>query len=77
MTKIVRYGHPKYGIAMYVITMYRTDRGSWKVEVLPCDNCGFPISDAVAWDMFCSWWDARKYVKKQYKEFYAYCNERR
>ena len=62
---------------MYVITMYRTERGSYKVEVLPCDAYGHIVSDAIAWDIFPCRWDARKYVRKQYKEFYKYVNERR
>ncbi len=77
MIKYVNYGHPRYGIHMYVITMYRTERGSYKVEVLPCDTYGSAVSDAVVWDIFPSWWDARKYVRKQYKEFYRYVNEGR
>lgn len=77
MTKYVNYGNPRWGIHMYVITMYKTEHGNYKVEVLPCDTCGHPVSDAVAWDIFCSWWDARKYVRKQYKEFYRYVNDGR
>lgn len=77
MTKYVNYGNPRWGVHMYVITMYKTEHGNYKVEVLPCDTCGHPVSDAVAWDIFCSWWSARKYVRKQYKEFYRYVNERR
>lgn len=76
MIKYVNYGHPSYGIHMYVITMYRTERGSYKVEVLPCDTHGHTVSDAIAWDIFPTWWDAHKYVRKQYKEFYRYVNER-
>lgn len=74
MTKYVNYGNPKHGIHMYVITMFKTEHGSYKVEVLPCDTYGHPVSDTIAWDIFCSWWDARKYVRKQYKEFYRYVN---
>ena len=77
MVKYVNYGHPICGIHMYVITMYLMDLGSYKVEILPCDTQGTPVSDAVAWDFFPWWWDARKYVRKQYKEFYKYVNERR
>lgn len=77
MVKYVRYGNPHEGILMYVITMYRTEHGSYKVEVLPCDTYGYVVSDAVAWDIFPCWWNARKYVRKQYKEFYKYVNERR
>ena len=77
MVKYVNYGHPTRGIHMYAITMYRTERGSYKVEVLPCDTYGHIVSDAIVWDMFPCWWEARKYVRQQYKEFYKYVNERR
>ena len=77
MVKYVRYCNPIDGIPMYAITMFRTDRGSWKVEVSPCDEHGWVISDSVAWDIFPDWWSARMYVRKQYKEFYRYVNERR
>ena len=40
MVKYVRYCNPIDGIPMYAITMFRTDRGSWKVEVSPCDEHG-------------------------------------
>lgn len=76
MTKYVRYGNPRHGVPMYVIVRYRTEHGSYKVEVLPCDCYGHPISDAVAWDIFPDWWSAHKYVRKQYKEFYCYVNNR-
>lgn len=75
MIKYVNYGNPKYGTHMYVITMFRTDGGSYEVEVKPCDTCGCPVSDAVTWDIFPSWWSARKFVREQYKEFYRYVNE--
>lgn len=77
MVKYVNYGHSKYGIPMYVITMYRTDHGNYKVEVSVCDNHGTPVSDPVVWDMFLTWWGARKFVRQQYKEFYKYVNDRR
>ena len=76
MIKYVNYGHPRYGIHMYVIVMNRTERGNYKVEVSVCDNTGVPVSDPVVWDLFTSWWDARKYVRKQYKEFYKYVNDK-
>lgn len=76
MIKYVNYGHPHYGTHMYVITMYRTEHGNYKVEVLPCDTYSSAISDAVAWDIFLTWWDACKYVRKQYKEFYHYVNDK-
>ena len=77
MVKYVNYGHPRYGTHMYIIVMNRTPHGSYKVEVSVCDNCGTPVSDPVAWDIFPDWWSARIYVRKQYKEFYRYVNERR
>lgn len=77
MVKYVNYGHPRHGIHMYVITMYRTEHGSYKVEVLPCDTYGKAVSDAVVWDMFPDWWSAYKYVRKQYKEFYEHVNHPR
>lgn len=77
MIKYVNYGHPRYGTHMYIIVMNRTERGSYRVEVSVCDCAGAPVSDPVAWDIFPTWWDARKYVRKQYKEFYRYVNERR
>lgn len=77
MTKYVNYGNPKYGIHMFVITMFKTEYGSYKVEVLPCDTYGRSVSDPVAWDIFLYWWDARKYARKKYKEFYRYVNSGR
>lgn len=76
MTKYVNYGDPRDGIHMYVITMFKTEHGNYKVEVLPCDTYGHPVSDPVAWDIFLDWWSARKYVRQQYKEFYRYVNSR-
>lgn len=76
MIKYVNYGNPKYGTHMFVITMFKTEHGSYKVEVLPCDTYGRSVSDPVAWDIFLHWWDARKYVHKKYKEFYRYVNSR-
>ena len=74
MIRYVRYGHPKYGVIMYCIVMFQTDRRSWKVEVSPCDCIGHPVSDPVVWDIFPDWWSAFKYMRKQYKEFYRYTN---
>lgn len=71
--KFVRYGHGFDGPIMYVIVMNHL-QGSWKVEVSPCDTCGSPVSDPVAWDIFPDWWSARKYMRKMYKEYYAYVN---
>ena len=77
MVKYVNYGSPRYGIPMYIIVMNRTERGNYKVEVSVCDSAGTPVSDPVAQDILPTWWDARKYVRQQYKEFYKYVNERR
>ena len=77
MVKYVNYGSPHYGIPVYIIVMNRTERGNYKVEVSVCDNAGTPVSDPVAWDMFLTWWEARKYVRQQYKEFYRYVNSGR
>ena len=76
MVKYVNYGNSTYGTPMYVITMYRTDHGYYKVEVLPCDMYGKVVSYPVVWDMFLTWWEARRYVKQQYKEFHRYVNNR-
>lgn len=76
MVKYVRYGNPHEGIPMFVITRYKTPHHFWKVEVLPCDSYGSPVSDAVAWDILPCWWDAVKYTRQQYKEFNRYVNER-
>ena len=77
MVKYVRYCNPIEGIPMYAITMFRTDHGNWLVEVSPCDSYGHVISDPVVWDIFSNWWSAKKFVRKQYKEFYRYVNEGR
>lgn len=76
MIKHVSYGKSFSKKPIYVISMFKTEHGNWKVEVSPCDINGFAVSDPVAWDMFPTWWDARKYVSKKYKEFYKYVNER-
>lgn len=75
-TKYVTAGYGDCGPKMFVLIMYRTEHGSWKVEVSPCDSYGSPISDPVAWDIFLTWWEARKYFKQQYREFNRYVNER-
>lgn len=74
MIKYVNYGNPRHGVHIFVITMFRTEHGSYKVEIKPCDTYGYAVSDTVAWDMFPDWWSARKYMRKQYKEFDNYVN---
>ena len=76
MIKYVNYGHPLFGPHMFVIVMFKTEHGNYKVEVRPCDENGFAISDSVSWNIFPTWWEARKFVYQQYKEFYRYVNER-
>ena len=76
MIKYVNYGNPRYGVHMYVITMFYMPHDGYKVEVSPCDTYGTTVSDPVAWDIFPNWWSARKYARKQYKEFYRYVNRR-
>ena len=46
MKKIVRYGHPKYGVPMYIIEMIEKDN-KYIVEVNPCDICGKRVSDLI------------------------------
>lgn len=74
--KYVRHGHGSDGPVMYVIIMNRTEHGSWKVEVCPSDHCGSPVSDALEWDIFPSWWAARCYMGRKYKEYFRVVNER-
>ena len=74
MKKYVNYGHPKYGVHMYVITLTRSQYGSKIIEVFPCNTLGDPVSDAVAWDIYPDWFGALKYMYQQYKEFYRYVN---
>ena len=76
MVKYVCYRNPTFGIPMYAITMFRTELHNWKVEVSPCDGYGIVVSDPIVWDIFPNWWSARMFVRKQYKEFYKYINER-
>lgn len=52
MVKYINYDHPIFEIHMYVITMYRTEHGSYKVEVLPCDTCSYQVFNPVVWDIF-------------------------
>lgn len=61
---MVKYGSLKYGNPMYVITMFKIEHRSYKVEVLPCDICGYLVFDPVVWDIFHTWLNARKYIYK-------------
>ena len=76
MIKYINYGSPRNGVHMYIITMSRTPRRNYLVEVFPCDMFGIAVSDAVAWDVFPTWWEAQKYARKKYKEFYEYVSYR-
>ena len=72
MLKYVNY-HSQH---MFIITMFKTELGNYKVEVCPCVSYGFAVSDPIAWDVFSNWWSARKYVRKQYKKMMEYVNGR-
>ena len=74
--KYVTAGWGSDGPRMYVIIQNKTEHGYWKVEVFPCDDRGTPVSDAVAWDIFPSWWDSYKYLNKQYKKFNQFVNHK-
>jgi hypothetical protein len=71
MHKYVTYG--TNGPKLFVVQMHKLEH-SYKVEVFPCDIFGAPVSDAVAWDMFPTWWGAFCYFRKQVREFTAYAN---
>lgn len=76
MTKYVNYGNPKYGTHMFVITMFKTEHGNYKVGVLPCEHTGSPVSGPVFWDIFSSWFAAKHYMNQQYKEWFEVANWR-
>lgn len=73
--KYVRAGHRWDSPIMYVIVRNRTEHGSWKVEVFPADINGCPISDAIIWDIFPTWYEAWKYSIKKHREYTKYVNE--
>ncbi len=75
--KYITYGCGKRGSKMYVVSMYRTPFKNWKVKVEPCDVYGSAVFDAVAWEIFDSWFAARRYFKQQYREFDKYVNSGR
>lgn len=74
--KYVKAGYSYDSPIMYVIVQNKTSYGSWKVEVFPCDLQGCPVSDAVAWDIFPTWWESYKYIYKQYKKFHQFVNNK-
>ena len=74
--KYVRARHRWDGPIMYVIVRNRTEHGAWKVEVFPAGISGCPVSDAIVWDIFPTWWEAFKYCRKQYKELDQYINNK-
>lgn len=74
--KYVRAGRGWETPVMFVIVMNRTEHGSWKVEVSPSDHGGSPVSDPIEWDIFPEWWSAFKYMRRKYKEYTRYVNER-
>lgn len=74
--KYVRHGHGPDSPVMYVIIMNRTEHGNWKVETCPCDHTGLPVSDPIFWDIFLSWFAARRCMNQQYKEWFEVANWR-
>ena len=76
MIKYINYGNPKYGTHMFIITMFKTEYGNYKVEVLPCDHTGSPVSDPVFWDVFSSSFAAKHCMDQQYKEWFDFVNWR-
>ena len=75
MKKIVRYGHPKYGVPMYIIEMIEKDN-KYIVEVNPCDMCGNRLSDLIIQKDFNKKFLAKLFVFYEYKKFYTKVNER-
>ncbi len=74
--RFVRAGHGPDSPIMYVVIMNHTERGNWKVEVFPCDHTGSPVSDAIEWDIFPDWWNAKTYMNRKYKEYFEMVNRR-
>lgn len=72
--RFVRAGHGPDSPIMYVIIMNRTEHGNWKIETCPCDHTGSPVSDPVFWDIFSSWFAAKRCMNQQYKEWFEVVN---
>ena len=74
--KYVRAGHGPESPIMYTVIMNHTEHWNWTVEVFPADHAGAAVSDAIEWDIFSSWFAARRYMQKKYKEYNKLVNER-
>ena len=75
MKKIVRYGHPKYGVPIYIIEMIEKDN-KYIVEVNPCDICGNCLSDLIIQKKFSIKLLAKLFIIHEYKRLYTKVNER-
>ena len=56
-------------VYMFVIIMFRTEHGSYKIEALSCDTNSAQISDSIEWNNELSWWSALKLFYRQYNEY--------
>lgn len=73
--KYVRHGHGWDNCpVMYTIVMNHTEHWNWVVEVFPADHVGAAVSDAIEWDIFSSWFAAKYYMWKKYKEYNVLVN---
>ena len=74
--KYVRAGHGPESPIMYTVIMNHTEHWNWIVEVFPADHVGAAVSDAIEWDIFSSWFAAKYYMWKKYREYDKLINER-
>ena len=74
--KYVRAGHGPESPIMYTVIMNHTEHWNWVVEVFPADHAGAAVSDAIEWDIFSSWFAAKCYMWKKYREYSRLVNER-
>ena len=74
--KYVRAGHGPESPIMYTVIMNNTEHWNWIVEVFPADHVGAAVSDAIEWDIFSSWFAAKYYMWKKYREYDKLINER-
>ena len=75
--KYVRAGHGPESPIMYTVIMNHTEHWNWVVEVFPADHAGAAVSDAIEWDIFSSWFAAKCYMWKKYREYCEITNNRR
>ena len=74
--KYVRAGHGPESPIIYTVIMNHTEHWNWVVEVFPADHVGAAVSDAIEWDIFSSWFSAKCYMWKKYREYSRLVNER-